>query len=311
MIALLNLFSRLPFSVLHRVSDGIFLVLYSGLRYRRKVVRENLALAFPEKSEIERARIERLFYRNFADTLIETLKAFTMSEEELRSRIRFVSGDLARDLWQKQVNIAGISSHLANWEFLAQSLALDFEHLCYGVYKPLSSKRMNEAIVTSRERFGMKLVPMMRVRRALKEHQGRPYLLGLLSDQAPHDYEKAFEVVFLGQKTFVVPGPGILTVQLGLTPIWGWMRRIGRSQFEWGAEVLSTEPPEGGFSESDREQIERIARVHRISADQAGRALALIQRYSERLEAQIKMAPQDWLWSHRRWKSRNQGGSAL
>ena len=304
MIAVLRLVSRLPFSVLHRVSDLLFLILYYGLRYRRTVVRENLARAFPEKTEAGRAAIEKHFYRNFTDILIETIKAFTLSEEELRSRIRFVSGDLARDLWQKQVNVAGISSHLANWEFLAQSLALDFEHMCYGVYKPLSAKRMNEAVVSSRERFGMKLVPMMRVRRALKEHEGRPYLLGLLSDQAPHDYEKAFEVVFLGQKTFVVPGPGILTVQLGLTPIWGWMRRIGRSQFEWGAEVLSTELPEGGFSESDREQIARIARVHRVTPEQAGRALALIQRYSERLEAQIKMAPQDWLWSHRRWKSR-------
>jgi KDO2-lipid IV(A) lauroyltransferase len=148
------------------------------------------------------------------------------------------------------------------------------------------------------------MIPMKAVRRAIREDHGRPYLLGLLSDQAPHDYDKAFEVEFLNQQTFVVPGPGILTVQENLTPIWGWMRRTGRSRFEWGLEVLTFDPPRSGFTDSDRAQILRISKAHKISEADAARALALILSYSKKLEAQIEMAPQDWLWSHRRWKSR-------
>lgn len=296
--------SRLPFRVLHRFSDLGFLVLYYGLRYRRKVVRENLALAFPEKTPEERLRIEKQFFRNFTDILIESVKAFTLSKRELLDRVRFANPETARALWEQQVNIAGISSHLANWELLAQALSVEFRHQCYGVYKPLSSKKMDDAVVISRERFGIKMIPMRSVRRVMEEHSGRPYLMGLLSDQAPHDYEKAFQVVFLGQPTFVVPGPGILTVKHGLTPIWGWMSRTGRSRFEWGVEVLSLDLPEGGFGPADQAQIERISRVHGVTLEEAGRALALIQRYSQKLEAKIRMAPQDWLWSHRRWKKR-------
>jgi KDO2-lipid IV(A) lauroyltransferase len=304
MILLIRLLSRLPFWALHRLSDGACFVLYRVLRYRRKVVRENLLRAFPEKSVSEIGFIERAFFRNFTDILVETIKGFSISEAEVRDRCRLLTPGLARELWDEQVNIAGISSHLANWELLAQSLSLEFRHLCFGVYKPLSDARMNDAVVESRQRFGIRMIPMKAVRKAVSDHHGRPYLLGLLSDQAPHDYEKAFEVQFLNQKTYVVPGPGVLTVEFGLTPVWGWMRRVGRSRFEWGLERLSFDPPSGGWSESDHAQMERISRVHRISRDQAERALALIRNYSLQLEAQIKMAPQDWLWSHRRWKSR-------
>jgi KDO2-lipid IV(A) lauroyltransferase len=304
MILLVRLLSKLPFPVLHGLSNAASFFLHRVFGYRKRVVRENLRRAFPEKSEQERARIEAAFFRNFTDILIETIKGFSITEAEVRDRCRLMTPELVRELWAEQVNIAGISSHLANWELLAQSLSLEFKHLCFGVYKPLSDARMNDAVVESRQRFGIRMIPMKAVRRAVTGNHGRPYLLGLLSDQAPHDYEKAFEVVFLNQTTHVVPGPGILTVEFGLTPVWGWMRRVGRSRFEWGLERLGFDPPTGGWTEEDRVQIERISRAHAIPVERAEKALALIRNYSAKLEAQIKMAPQDWLWSHRRWKSR-------
>lgn len=304
MILLVRFLSKLPFPVLHRLSDGACFLIYRMIGYRKKVVRENLERAFPEKSVQERASIEAAFFRNFTDILIETIKGFSITEAEVRDRCRLMTPELVRELWADQVNIAGISSHLANWELLAQSLSLEFKHLCFGVYKPLSDPRMNDAVVESRQRFGIRMIPMKAVRKAVTESHGRPYLLGLLSDQAPHDYEKAFEVQFLNQKTHVVPGPGILTVEFGLTPVWGWMKRVGRSRFEWGIERLSFDPPAGGWTQEDRAQIERISRMHGIPAEKAERALGLIRNYSSKLEAQIRMAPQDWLWSHRRWKSR-------
>jgi KDO2-lipid IV(A) lauroyltransferase len=305
MIFWVRLLSKLPFPVLHRISDGLYFLLYRMVGYRKRVVRENLLRAFPEKPRSEILCIEKAFFRNFTDILIETIKGFSITEAEVRDRCRLMTPELARELWKEQVNVAGISSHLANWELLAQSLSLEFRHLCFGVYKPLSDARMNDAVVESRQRFGIRMIPMKAVRQAVTGAHDRPYLLGLLSDQAPHDYEKAFEVRFLGQKTYVVPGPGILTVEFGLTPVWGWMRRVGRSRFEWGVERLGFDVPEGGWSEDDRAQIDRISRVHGITTDKAEKAFALIRNYSLKLEAQIKMAPQDWLWSHRRWKSRS------
>jgi KDO2-lipid IV(A) lauroyltransferase len=296
--------SKLPFPVLHGISDVLAFLMYRVAGYRKKTVRENLERSFPEKSPAEIQKIEKQFYRNFCDILIETFKNYSITEKELVDRCRFMTPGVAEELWKAQVNVAGISSHLANWEILALSLSHEFKHQCYGVYKPLSDRKMNETVVVSRERFGIKMVPIKEVRETIDRPQAKPYLLGLLSDQAPHDYEKAFEVRFLNQKTFVVPGPGLLTIERNLVPIWGWMKRVGRSRFEWGVEVLKPAPDQINWSAEDEAQIARISRVHGITDAQSRYALSLIQLYSEKLEAQIKMAPQDWLWSHRRWKNR-------
>ncbi len=304
MKCLLTALSKLPFPVLHRISDSIAFFLYRVLKYRRKTVRENLLRAFPEMSEKQRLEIERDFYANFSDILIESIKNFSITEAELRSRCRFVNPEVAEELWNRRVNVAGISSHLANWEILALSLSLEFKHHCFGVYKPLANAEMDQWIKKSRTRFGIHMIPIKAVRQEIAGAPDKPWLLGLLSDQAPHDYEKAFRVTFLGQPTYVVPGPGLLTLEYGLVPIWGWMRRVGRSRFEWGVEILSEDPSGENWTDEDRAQIERLSRAHATPPKDIERALVLIRRYSERLEQKIREAPAEWLWSHRRWKSR-------
>ena len=296
--------SKLPFFVLHRISDGLYYLIYYVLRYRRKVVRENLVRSFLEKSLSEIVSIEKKFYSNFCDIIVETIKNFSISKNEMRSRCHLVNPELIQKLFDQNLNLTGISSHLANWECLALSLALEFKHISYGVYKPLSDKKLNDTVVESRERFGIKMIPIKQVRHYLDLPHDRPIVIGLLSDQAPHDYSKAFEVHFLNQKTYVVPGPGILTVERGFTPIWGWMRRVGRTRFEWGIEVIEVDGAKMNWSHLDLEQIDRIANAHSITKVQSAQALAIIKEYSNRLEAQIRKAPEDWLWSHRRWKKR-------
>lgn len=74
------LFSALPFSVLYLFSDFNYFWMYRVGRYRRKVVRRNLKNSFPEKSDAERLRIERKFFRYLSDYMLEDLKLLHMSE---------------------------------------------------------------------------------------------------------------------------------------------------------------------------------------------------------------------------------------
>lgn len=305
--------SKLPFFVLHRVSDFAFVLIFYVVRYRRRVVRENLLHAFPEKSVEERAQIERQFFRNFCDLIIEVVKNFSLTSAELQARCRLMTPSIFEELWREKVNVTGISSHLANWEILALSLSANSKHLCYGVYKPLSDVKMDQFIIKSRQRFGIQMIPMKSVRQKMDHPDRSPVLLGLLSDQAPHDYSKAFQVKFLGVDTYVVPGPGVITVERGLIPIWGWMRRVGRSKFEWGVERLdhilasnrgAATYLASNWSSDDRQQIARIAQAHGLSEERAAQALALTKEFCARLEARIRENPADWLWSHRRWKKR-------
>ena len=71
---LLWVISRLPFGMLYFLSDGIFILVYRVIRYRRKVVRDNLNLVFPDKSEQELESIEKKFYAHLCDMFLEMVK---------------------------------------------------------------------------------------------------------------------------------------------------------------------------------------------------------------------------------------------
>ena len=71
---LLKLISILPFKLLYLLSDIVFVLMYTIFGYRKKVVRANLKLAFPEKTSNERNKIMRAFYRHLCDLIFEAIK---------------------------------------------------------------------------------------------------------------------------------------------------------------------------------------------------------------------------------------------
>ena len=108
--------SRLPLGVLHALADGlIYPLMYYVARYRRRLVRKNLALSFPEKSKSERKAIEKAFYRQFCYTMMESVYGYRCSDEEMRRRVVFENMDEVNRL----VDAAGggifMLAHMANW----------------------------------------------------------------------------------------------------------------------------------------------------------------------------------------------------
>ena len=84
--SLLYLVSLLPLRVLYILSDILYLIGYRLLGYRRKVVFNNLEIAFPEKSLAERKKIAGKFYHNFIDSFIETLKMVSASDAYIQKK---------------------------------------------------------------------------------------------------------------------------------------------------------------------------------------------------------------------------------
>src|SRR5215218_3996791 len=77
---ILYLISLLPLWFLYILADGIYLLIYHLVKYRRDVVMNNLLIAFPEKNEEERIRIAKKFYHNFIDNFIEAIKMLSASD---------------------------------------------------------------------------------------------------------------------------------------------------------------------------------------------------------------------------------------
>ena len=82
-------------------SDIACFVLYNVARYRRKVVRDNLVQSFPEKTVQEIKKIEKQFYHNFCDIIVESIKVRKMTSSELLKRVHVNNPELLEELAQK------------------------------------------------------------------------------------------------------------------------------------------------------------------------------------------------------------------
>lgn len=109
--ALLKLISYFPFWIIYRISDLLYPLMYYVIRYRKKVVFENLNLAFPEKTKKEKILIAKKFYRHFCDLLLEVIKTFSISKKELLKRLRYTNPECLYEEYEKK-RIFWLFSHI-------------------------------------------------------------------------------------------------------------------------------------------------------------------------------------------------------
>ena len=149
-LAVWYLLSLLPLRVHYLISDLLFWLLYGLLGYRRKVVGENLRISFPEKSEEERHRIERGFYRFFCDYLVESVKLMTIRRENLKQRMTFKGTELIDQVVGEGQSCAIYLGHLCNWEWVTSlPLWVTPKAQCGQIYHPLENKDFDRLFLRS------------------------------------------------------------------------------------------------------------------------------------------------------------------
>ena len=95
---LLWLISILPFRLFYIFSDFVYFLVYRVIKYRKKVVRQNLALTLPHLSDAERKVIEKKFYHHMCDMFLEMIKTLSISEEEIDKRFVYTNLDLLMEM---------------------------------------------------------------------------------------------------------------------------------------------------------------------------------------------------------------------
>ena len=106
--------SLLPLRVHYILSDILFFIIYYLIRYRRHIVKKNLAASFPEKSEVDRRSIERDFYHWFCDYLGETIKLTSISPEKLKRHMKFENTELLNRLVHEGKSVILMVGHYCN-----------------------------------------------------------------------------------------------------------------------------------------------------------------------------------------------------
>ena len=273
--------SLLPFRLLYLLSDAAYILIYKIFGYRKKTVRKNLSMVFPEKSEEERRQIEKKFYKHFGDLFVEIVKAFQMSPSEMQKRMKFKNVELLNKISDKNQNIILIGGHYGNWEWIFY-LARLTKAQPIGTYLKINNKYIEKFILNNRKRFGGELVETKRLIKTLKKYkeEGKLFVLGLLGDQAPQLHRTKYWRKFLGIPGPVFVGPEQLAKENDAAVVFMKMKKTKRGFYEMEFVEITTSPrsvPDYGITD----------------------------KYLELLEEQIREKPEYYLWTHNRFKHKD------
>jgi Kdo2-lipid IVA lauroyltransferase/acyltransferase len=274
---LLYLLSLFPMWALYLLSDFIYFLLYYVFGYRRKVVKNNLLMAFPGKTIAERKKIEKGFYHNFVDNFIETLKFLSASPAYFKKHFVMENPEVYEQFFKQGKKCQVHMGHNFNWEMASMAVPFYTSYTFIAVYMPLENKIFERLLKKLRTRTGTVMLPATSMSKSIFPYRDRLYMLALVADQAPGNPAKAYWLNFFGHPTPIVRGPerGAITgnIPAVFAEIHKFKRGYYRARLELGAE-FPKELPEG----------------------------ELTRRYIGFLERSISQHPAMWLWSHRRWK---------
>ena len=274
---ILYLISLLPWRVLYFVGDCIYVLVYYILGYRRKVVKQNLEISFPEKSEEEKKKIEKKFYHNFIDTFIESIKLLSTSDKSFIKR--FDADFSALDqLFAEGRSVQIHAGHHFSWEIANWGISRNIKSPLVVVYMPIANEALDRIFRKLRSRYGTILVSATQFRNDFKEKvEGKQYTIALVADQSPGDPNNAFWLPFFGRLAPFVTGPEKAAKYHNTAVVFGTFHKVKRGHYEAVATLITKEPRSMPHGKLTRDFIAY-------------------------LEEKIRQRPDNYLWSHRRWK---------
>ena len=278
---LLWMISILPFPIFYKISDGVYLLLYDVIGYRKKMVLANLKRCFPEKSEEELLLIRKKFYKHMCDLFLEMIKSLTMSQEEMKRRAKFHNLELLDKYAEQNKSVILLCGHYANYEWVL-SLGQHIQHDGFGIYSPLSNKYFDKLIKKTRKRQGGTLISMFETTKTVLRNYRDNHLAlyGFVNDQSPQVSHARYWRPFFGTVVPVHTAAETLAKKFDLAIVFFCVKKVKRGFYETTIVDITDNPKEYPDFE-------------------------ITDMYTEMLEKEIRYKPEYYLWTHNRFKHRN------
>ena len=278
--------SLLPLRVLYLFSDICWLItlICPPLRYRRKVVRKNLSASFPDKPKDWLRAVERRFYRNFFDMMMEMLKMASISKRQIEKRVEVVNDHLFRERALAGKSSVVYMGHTGNWEWMT-SLPMKFTDMgekrpqfCQ-IYHQLENPVADRLMYRLRGRFESESIPMEQVLRRFMQYrnEGKTFVVAMIADQVPLWRNIHYWTDFLNQYTPVFTGSERIIRKMDLVPLYASIIRTRRGHYSFVLKPM-------------------------VDSIEGLEPFAITEKYMRMLEEDINREPASWLWSHNRWK---------
>lgn len=281
---LFKILSHIPLRLSYGLATFVAWLMADVVRYRRKVVLENLHGAFPEMSEKELKHTASQFYHFLADYFVETIAMGSMTPEQMKRRMQFENMECVEEYLRQGRDVSLYLGHYCNWEWCT-SIPLHLSTPCVAmeIYHPLENKDADKAFLHLRSCFGSHPVAMADTLRAIvgARRQGLPGITGYIADQTPLYESTHLFVDFLNRDTPVLTGAEKISRRIKAAVFYCDCRRLSRGHY--ACRMVEMSPDASQEPEFD-----------------------LTRQYFSMLEKSIRRQPPYWLWSHRRWKRTRQ-----
>jgi KDO2-lipid IV(A) lauroyltransferase len=275
---LYKLIGRLPLPVLYGFASFCANLFYYLIPYRKKVIQNNLKKSFPKATEKELNELLYRFYGYLTDQLVEFLKGASITKDEILERYEIRNEAVVNDFINKGIPVILVAGHQGNWEWAIHRLALT-KNIYDIIYQKLNNPLFNEFTSQVRSRFGnIHLIEKKESILLTRDRKDIPRAVCLAADQAPQKPESAYWTTFLHQDTAFFTGMERFAREYNYPVIFAEAVRIKRGKYTLTYELIANVP----FEELARGEI--------------------IERFARRLEKSINDYPEQYLWSHRRWK---------
>lgn len=278
----LRLLARLPYPLVQAVGAGLGWLAGRIPNRHRRITERNLALCFPELSARERRRLARRSLVETGKTLTESVFLWLGDSRRIESLTRGVSGwERVEEAVAHGKGIIIISPHLGSWEYAGAYCAARLPMTC--MYRPPRQARFDTIVRKGRERTGMKTVPTnTKGIRALLQALRSGEAIGILPDQDPRDSGGVF-APFFGIPANTMTLVSKLASKTGAIPIFAFAERLPGSE---GFHMHFVEAPEGTGDADDLRSTRAV---------------------NQGVETLVRMAPAQYQWSYKRFRTRPEG----
>lgn len=245
----------------------------------RGVARRNLELAFPEKDAAEREAIADGVFRSLGRSLVVFANLPSINEENVREWIDYDGFEHFAEARRRGRGVLFATAHVGAWELSAYSHALMTEPM-HVVVRPLDNPLVNALVERRRRGSGNSVIGKKELARSILRALAKNEAVGILIDQNSSAAEGVF-VDFFGVKACAHSGFAKLAARSGAAVIPGfavWDEALGRFVLKFLPIV-----PVTGDTTADTQRLHHV------------------------LESFVREHPDQWLWIHRRWKTRPPG----
>jgi lauroyl/myristoyl acyltransferase len=248
------------------------------LGLKRDVVERNIRIAFPDADAARVHEIARASYGHLGRETLMMLRLSNTSRDTILARTRIVGEEMLRAEYDKGNGIVMVAGHLGNWEIGAAMLAARgyaIDVIAKSAANPLFYSR----VLAARARLGIGVIDFKAASKQALKALRAGHMVAFAADQ--HAGNAGLHVPFFGRNVSMYRGPALMALRTGAPMFLTVPLRTADGNYEMTLRRIEVAPT--GDNEAD--------------------VLRVTREYALGLEEEVRRAPEQYLWHHRRWRT--------